>query len=452
MMASYIAVVVCVSPSVSIIDVVAASAIVMFAAAFPLSIAGWGPRELAAISAFGLVGIEREAAVVTAVLVGVASFVVGLGQAVAIAFIQPDVRQTSMVRADHRSDPRVMLAWSVPALIAMAVFFQIHVPLSGSQLNLNIADPLAFVGAAALIIDGVTSRTWPRWRLPHFNVHLALMTLAILGAFIHGLILFGVTPWALTNRLSGWFVLLAYLASGTLIVTRGGEDGFRLLLKTFCAAAVGIILVDLVIFSVVRIGITVPIEIISYRMEGFSQNANAFALQLLLATAGVIAVTRPAPSLTLWLGTLCIGLWFTGSRSGLVATTVPVLSALALRAVRPTAIAIAIVATAATIGLIGWLPELIEIIGQTGQWAATGAYWVATNACNLVADCGARPELRGGAAVTVVAPEYSPVQIIASGYALSYSERIASLRGGLAMFHEHPILGAGLGAFMHSHL
>jgi uncharacterized membrane protein YbhN (UPF0104 family) len=58
MMVAYVAIAHALSPEVAIADLVAAAAIVMFAASVPISLAGWGIREMSAVAALGLIGVE----------------------------------------------------------------------------------------------------------------------------------------------------------------------------------------------------------------------------------------------------------------------------------------------------------------------------------------------------------------------------------------------------------
>ncbi len=54
----------------------------------------------------------------------------------------------------------------------------------------------------------------------------------MLVAFLIGWAHFGITEWATTNRLLGWFVLLGYGATGALIVVQGRAAGFKTRLRT----------------------------------------------------------------------------------------------------------------------------------------------------------------------------------------------------------------------------
>src|SRR6185312_4182581 len=70
MMSVYVAIAHEFSPAMPIVDLAAASAVVMFAASVPISLAGWGVRELSAVVALGAVGMSTSGALATAIIIG----------------------------------------------------------------------------------------------------------------------------------------------------------------------------------------------------------------------------------------------------------------------------------------------------------------------------------------------------------------------------------------------
>ena len=66
------------SPEIDIVDLIAAAAITSFAASLPISVNGWGVREVAAIYAFGYVGVPASSALAISILVGLCSTAVVL--------------------------------------------------------------------------------------------------------------------------------------------------------------------------------------------------------------------------------------------------------------------------------------------------------------------------------------------------------------------------------------
>ena len=438
-MAAYMTAAAALAPGVSIEDMAAASAVVMLAAALPISLAGWGIRELSAIYALGIIGLPKEAALVVAVVVGVAALlVVGI---LAIASLGSRRDSAPMaVAAPPPIDYRALLGWSVPIAAATMVFFQIHVPLSGAPLNVNLADPVALVGGLLFAAGIVRARKLPAWRLPGLSLHLGLMTAVLLLAFLHGWWEWGWSRWAFANRLAGWFVLLAYLATGALIAGRNGLLGFTLLARTFAAVALVLVALDVVIFIVIVLGYQVPMEIIRYRIDGFAQNANAFALQLILALAILLsAPSRMRGEVFVW-GIAFLGLWLTGSKAGLVAGAVVLMAAIALGAVRIPRLVTALCLAAAAVLVINWLPEFVFAVSQAGKAAvrAVTAWFCASCAAPEVAEVLSKRS-------------FSSVGVVASGYELSRVERVASLQAAWQMFLDHPVFGAGLGAFLETY-
>lgn len=95
MMVAYVALAQALSPHTKISDLLAASTIVMFAASVPISLAGWGVREMSAVVALGAIGVAPHAALAAAIIVGVGSML-----AVGI------VAATSVPTATSRTQPQ----------------------------------------------------------------------------------------------------------------------------------------------------------------------------------------------------------------------------------------------------------------------------------------------------------------------------------------------------------
>jgi hypothetical protein len=318
------------------------------------------------------------------------------------------------------------------------------VPLASGRLNVNLADPLAIIGGVLFVAGAIRMRRLPTWRLPGLNAHVAVMTAALILAFVYGWMEYGWIAWSFTNRIVGWFVLLGYAATGALVVTRGGEAGLSMLLRTFAMAAIAIILLDAVLFIWIVLGFQVPAEIVRYRIDGFSQNANAFALQLLLALGGIaVTVTKPRMLVTM-LAIGLTGLWLTGSRSGLLALAVVTIATFALGAVDRKRLMAACAIAMGAILLINWLPEIVVVTVRAGQSAVTFVTAL------LPSDVGTGGQ-EASAPFSLPKRDFSALEVVASGYQSSNTQRIASLQGGWEMFADNPIFGAGLGAFIESY-
>ena len=457
-MMAYIAAAMSLAPSIGPMEIAAAAAVVMLAASMPISLAGWGVRELGAIYALGAIGMPNEAALAVAVLIGIVALAVVAALAAVTGFARSGTPQpvARPVSAGATLDHTALLAWSIPIIAAMAVFFQVYVPLTHGQLNVNLADPVALVGGALFMLMCWRDRALPSWRLPGLNAHVLAATLMLTIALALGWWRFGWTSWAFVNRFAGWFILLAYAATGAMLVRHAGLAGFRMLAVTFAAAGSAIALLDLSIFSGVVANLGVPTELIRYRSEGFAQNPNAFATQLLLALAGVVAAVERSRLRTLLLIGVLLGLWFTGSRSGMIALGAVLILSLWWRLLSPRDLLHPVAVTAAVVAFIYWLPEILAAIRYgwavstiflTDLWQSI-ASWIGGGSSGG----GSGGSTINAARLEVHKHEFSPLEVVASGYSGSNVQRIASLHGGWAMFEAYPILGGGLGAFIEQHL
>src|SRR3546814_9484929 len=160
-MSSYVVIASKLSADTPVGYLMAASAVVMFAASLPISFAGWGVREISAVFALGTVGVEPAAALVTAVLIGIGSLsVVAILAGVSLGRKGEDVPVTPTPRPTI--DYAHLLSMSVPLAVAGLILFQVHVPIEIGYLNINLADPFAMLGGAFFIITVVAlPRRWP---------------------------------------------------------------------------------------------------------------------------------------------------------------------------------------------------------------------------------------------------------------------------------------------------
>jgi hypothetical protein len=399
-----------VAPGIPVLSLAAASALVMLAASLPISFSGWGMRELSAIIALGAVGVSAQASFTVAAVVGLVSLsVVGVMTAMAIHHYHH--YQPALTHAREQSlklDFGALLDYALPLFAAMAVFFQVFVPVNRGQINVNLADPVVILGGCLFVVYNL-DKGWPRWRVPNFEIYIGLATLLIVTAFLHGLDRFGWTNWAFTNRLLGWFVLLAYGATGALVVRRAGRQGLDLLLRTFVIAAASIVGLEVVFLVLHTFGVQIVKALVQVPFSGFSVNRNAYAFQLLLVVSVILATRWRNP--VFLLGIVFLGIWFAGSRAGLIALPIIFAMAFYMRALPLRTTAVALALAAAALVFIAAIPELV------GYFAATRRipFHISSLMVNSVS---------------------------------SDAEHVKSLIGGWAMFLAHPVFGAGLGAFM----
>ena len=246
MMAAYVLAAHALAQHIPITELVAASAVVMFAASVPISLAGWGVRELTAVVALGAIGMPTYEALTAAVVIGALSMLsMAMLAAVSSFGWRAPVAPVQDERASTPMDYTYALAWVFPIAVAVLVLFQVYVPIGSGLLNVNLADPVAMLAGSLFVLQAIGRRQLPAWRVKHVNVFILLATAVLGESLLLGAYRFGWTDWALINRFSGWFVLMAYVATGALIVSAGNVRAFKMFALTFVGAAVGVVLVDL---------------------------------------------------------------------------------------------------------------------------------------------------------------------------------------------------------------
>jgi uncharacterized membrane protein YbhN (UPF0104 family) len=435
-------------PAVPIGDLTAASLIVMLAASLPIGIAGWGPREAAAVAILGMVGLEPGEAFAVAVVVGLLStLVVGIHAPLLVATAGPPMTREDRpppaagARQARASGLTRALAWGLAVGVAILICFHLHLPIGAAQLNVNLADPFAVAGGLLLVLLRLAMPGSARlWRVPHLELLLLAASGVLAAGFLVGWLRFGVTEWALANRLTGWLVLLGYLGTGALPVATAGRPAQAQLLKVLLAVTVAIAATELLLLTLGTGGAPVHGLVTSTGLTGVAQNANAFALQLNLALA--IACLLPAegrrapaggwrlkltPGLKLAsIVVLLLGIYFCHSRTGYVLAPLVLASAMAFGALR-----LGQTARAAAFAILAVL--LLQV------WSLVTP--------PIVAELNGRRD--GGNPAAHVRVDAAPLQIAPRlAHPTSDRERWQSIEQGVTMWLEHPLLGAGLGAFI----
>src|SRR5690606_5188133 len=95
----------------------------------------------------------------------------------------------------------------------------------------------------------------------------------------------GWTEWALANKYYGWFVLLAYGATGALLAVVATRRDSRLLLVTLMAAGLAVAGLELFLEALRNGGVELSARVLYFDATGFASNRNAFALQMLMVVA-----------------------------------------------------------------------------------------------------------------------------------------------------------------------
>ncbi|HAJ22133.1 MAG TPA: hypothetical protein DCL95_19100 [Rhodospirillaceae bacterium] len=417
----------------------AGASVVCFAASIPIGVNGWGLREVAALYIFGIVGVSPGIAVF-------ASLTLGLGLALASflipALFQATPRETIEDKTEPdpcphpdgtRADPfsigvarntrTASLVLGFGLLAAILLFFQFQITLGGSTITLNLADPIA-LGFLAMGILFLAFRVNAMIRLPRLAwCWLAGMTIILGLIFLIGVQEFGVTSWALTNRLAGWVVLMGYAACGAAIITLFGAVGRKRLVETFLAATLSVIVVHMGARFGYATGLldTQP----PFNFEGYAANRNSFAFQTLIVLGLSIAVLKPNRQLP----------------SALLTTAITML----LFAILQSGSLTGIFTAAILLLILGFhfcyhrRRLLIAAIVALVLWKAGNA--LATEAVEYILSIWspAEPRDRRFHAITQLI-------FIES----SIAARLQSIQAALHTFLDHPVFGAGLGWGLHS--
>jgi hypothetical protein len=426
-MCAYVVIARALAPDVPLLHIAAASTVVMLAASLPISLAGWGVRELSAVLALGAVGVSSSAALLTAVSVGVLALVVVALVAATAAVAPASMRSQPIENAGANHDYTRLVSLGLPLAAATLIFFQLHIPTGTGLVTANLADPLAILaGSLFVVVCFSYDHRWPVWRLSGFNAHLLAATGIIVSSLLLGAYRFGWTNWALFNKALGWLVLLAYAGTGALIVRTAGREGLRQFLLAFAAAGAAIVVLHLVLVAIRLTGVDLAPTILGYNMEGFAENRNAFAFQLVMVLAVACALADVRRDLsTIIQGLALAGLWYAGSRAGWLTLPFLFVAAVYARAISARQIALAAGVAIIIVGAISIIPFIVVGIKLALNLVASGAAW---------------DEIENA---------FHKLSLYDQS---SNAERVKSLKGGLALFLKYPVFGAGLGAFMEAQL
>lgn len=430
MLGAYYALIYKFAGGVAITQLISALILVMFAASIPISFAGWGLREFSAIIALNAAGISGEAALVMAVAIG---GLVLLIVSVSAALTAPIWLRTGSAGAvgSRSAGTNVFdlaLIWTIGILTACLIFFQVQVTVVSTQLIVNAADPFALTAVGLAIYFCWRGRFLQLFDRPIIWSVLLLAAMfaasAVYGVYNFG----GGGQWAFVNRVFGFLVLLGYAAAPALVVMVAREQGRALLAETFLTSIVIICVLYCVAYLVHAYLVPLPgsmfgrnFEIARRQFQGFAQNSNAFAFQLLMIVPVLIGGFLPT----------------TGARLGnwrlLERFVVPLLVTVGI---------IWLVQSRA--GAVTALAVFIAVVGLNFLTVRTFVRWgfgvVLVVSVVLLAGYLVSPELFFdlGRVTMRLTGRYS--------IDVSDNERMQTVVQGIKLWLQHPVFGAGLGA------
>jgi glycosyltransferase involved in cell wall biosynthesis/uncharacterized membrane protein YbhN (UPF0104 family)/O-antigen ligase len=429
---------------IPMLSILAASAIVSFAAAVPISINGWGVREVTAIGVFGLLGVEPSAALFVSVLVGIASTVSLLSLAPILLLqsrsldSQPKKKDSGPVgqvfrdkldRGNNttsfldsmgvlkRADINGLIAWSLAMLTAALIFFYPKIQIGAFSISVNLADPIALVAGVAFVLHLVSLRRLPVWHIKMMNGWFVLASCTLVISYVIGYMDFGPTPWATLKRLGGWPILLSYVAAGAFVISTTSERNVARIVETMVICLLISLLVE-IISRLIGPLTTINLYSIYLPLNGFSGNRNSFAFSEIIALAGVLAFSakwvKDGRSLfcAICIGIILLGQIFTQSKAGIGASIIIIMLAYFLNIADRKVIRLGL----ALVFSIFLSAGLIYAILNTGQ------------------PLYASPFIQGNDALQL--------------RALYNNYRWDTLKDGLALWQAAPIMGSGLGKFI----
>lgn len=447
-MAAYVSIAHALAPPISFANLIAASAIVMFAASIPISLSGWGVREMSAVAALGLIGVSGHAAFTTAALIGIGSLI-AMGLVGGATFFW---RRATIIVKTTNAQPKIsyakVVSWFFPLAAATFVPFQVYLPVGTGLLNVNLADPIAILGASLFAVNAARERRVPLWRAQYINTAVVLATLVLTESLLAGIGTFGLTNWAWINRYIGWFVLLSYGATGAMIVKGGREEGLRVCALTYVGAITAVSGLDMLLLLINKPELTHSPDV-GFGIEGFSQNHNFLAFQLLMATAAVLVFLRAARLQSVLLGILFAAFWFTGSRSGWLSLVVVLAAALYIRSINFKELSRSLAVGILTAIFITCGAPALHYIWVAKTHGGGAPHAALKNLDNSILVPSSGTSTHGGVVARSLAKSLVPQ--ITPG-AADNQERLLSWRKGYELFAEHPLFGAGLGAFRNLNL
>lgn len=426
-------------PDVNALSILSVAAIVSFLAGLPVSFGGWGLREVSSISLISLLGGTAASALAASVLLGFVSIAAVLVLfpvlIVKRKFQEARVGLSSTMRSSSALGLEEIAVWILTLMVGGLIFFQVHVQIGEGYLNVNLADPFAVLIFSVVILNLFLKRELPQWRVSWLNVYLLLISLAFMGAYLHGYLSFGSTAWA-SGKLVGWLVLLGYLFCGYMVVRYFRMSGFFRLSK-FMVVSLGLVLIVSIVKWFLSVHGLIHFESVSYILEAYSGNRNALAFQVLMVLALVLAfepwyLRRPLrlagfDVLFFAVAVMVAAVLITASRSATIVLAMVFLYALCFGVARRK-----FLVGSFLLGAVGFL------VAQYGSYI-----WGVCEYCLLYAY-----HLIGGG----VLPDFS---VGASAIALPVSSqesdslRLTLLTASFDMWLKNPLFGAGLGAFYH---
>lgn len=449
MLGGYLAVMLALGLDTLGVEVAGALLIVMFAAALPISLNGWGIRELSAVAVLGVIGIDSPTALAAGIVVGVLSLGVNLAVAVPGLWLAlRAARDSEPARQDvggRASNWNTRLVTGCAVLVAILMFFQLRIQGEGSVITANVADGFALIGLASLILL-IVERRERLAALPRAFVRVLLaFSLLLAWALALGYVNFGASTWALVNRGLGWVIISGYAALGLSLGLLNNERNRHVVLRLFVTTGATVAVLQVMLLVSKIVGFPPPPEVFPYPLQGYANNAGAFGFQMTVTAIAAIVADRHGLLGTgrRWLFAMLvligIATYFSASRTsiGMFVLVIALSAAFAppteRRAEIRYSLSVAVTVLFTAILLVK-LPWLIYVLATVLDWIA-----------NLSFD--AKESSFAGILRSLELKEvWTRTSLI---HASSDHQRWQTIVDGWHLWMEHPVVGHGLGAYVH---
>lgn len=292
--------VICISKlqyNVDILQLIYASIIISFLSSLPISVNGWGIRELSSIYFFGKIGIPIEISLTVSVVIGICSTITIL---LFYFFFNIYIKKSSETHQILKNNPissklnfdiEKSFAYIITIFSGILIFFQIHLNIFDNLININLSDPLAIIALCYIGLNLAFNKSFPNWRVPYFNVILILITILFSLAYINSYINIGFYKWSFVTRFFGWFILIGYLSIGVIIANYLKKLGRVRFYETIIVTSTSILIIH-IFLRVLNYLFNIDPNIFLNRFEGYSANPNAFSFQLIFCLMSLIFFTN----------------------------------------------------------------------------------------------------------------------------------------------------------------
>ncbi|MGZ9096984.1 MAG: O-antigen ligase family protein [Micavibrio sp.] len=177
--------------------------------------------------------------------------------------------------------------------VALQIQASIGIQTDYSGLRINLGDlALPFAGLFVLFTLAFKKSKMPRWNIPFGIFWPVLLTAIMTFALFHGRVELGEwSHWALLNKYTGWMVLMAYFGLGAWLVTNTGNPPARLFLKSFIVSFLFIALAGMTILIYRDLFQAEALPVLNRQLRGLMTNRNAYAF-IILIVLSFLAVSR----------------------------------------------------------------------------------------------------------------------------------------------------------------